>query len=44
MYIQPLEISEIMTGTSTEPSSITYEDNVNEVLKEAEGEVKKENI
>ena len=44
MHIQPLEISEIMTGTSTEPSSITYEDNINEVLKEAEGEVKKENI
>ena len=44
MHIQPLEISEIMTGTSTEPSSITYEDNINEVLQEAEGEVKKENI
>ena len=44
MHIQPLEISEIMTETSTEPSFITYEDNINEVLQEAEGEVKKENI
>ena len=44
MQIQPLEISEIMTETSTEPSSITYEDNINEVLKEQEGEVKRENI
>ena len=34
MHIQPLDISEIMTETSTEPSSITYEDNVNEVHKE----------
>ena len=42
MQIQPLEISEIKT--STEPSSITYEDNVNEVLKEQEGEVEKENM
>ena len=33
-----------MTETSTEPSSITYEDNVNEVLKEQEGEVEKENM
>ena len=44
MQIQPLEISEIMTETSTEPSSITYEDNINEVLKEQEGEVEKENM
>ena len=44
MQIQPLEISEIMTETSTEPSSIIYEDDVNEVLKEQEGEVEKENI
>ena len=44
MQIQSLELSEIMTETSTEPSSIIYEDNVNEVLKEQEGEVKKENI
>ena len=34
MQIQSLEISEIMTETSTEPSSITYEDKVNEVLNE----------
>ena len=33
-----------MTETSTEPSSIICEDNVNEVLKESEGEVEKENI
>ena len=44
MQIQPLEITEIMTETSTEPSSIVYEDNVNEVLKEQEGEIEKENI
>ena len=44
MQIQPLEISEIMTETSTEPSSIIYEDNVNKVLREQEGEVEKENI
>ena len=44
MQIQSLEISEIMTETSTEPSSIIYEDNVNEVLKGTEGEVEKENI
>ena len=44
MQIQSLEISEIMTETSTEPSSITYEDDINEVLREHEGEVKKENI
>ena len=44
MHIQPLEISEIMTETSTAPSFITYEDSVNGVLQEAEGEVKKENI
>ena len=44
MQIQPLEISEIMTETSTEPSSIIYEDDVNEALREQEGEVEKENI
>ena len=44
MQIQSLEISEIMTGASTEPSSILYEDDDNEVLKEQEGEFKKENI
>ena len=44
MQIQSLEISEIMTETSTEPSSIIYEDDINEVLREQEGEVEKENI
>ena len=44
MQIQSLEISEIMTETSTEPSSIIYEDDVNKVLREQEGEVKNENI
>ena len=43
MQIQSLEISEIMTETSTEPSSIIYEDDINEALREQEGEVKKEN-
>ena len=33
-----------MTETSTEPSSITYEDNVTEVLKEQEGEIERENM
>ena len=41
MQIQSLEISEILTETSTEPSSIIYEDNVNEVLNGQEGEVEK---
>ena len=41
MQIQSLEISEIMTETSTEPSSITYEDDDNEVLNVQEGEFKK---
>ena len=44
IQIQPLEISEIMTETSTETSTIMYEDDINEVLKEQEGEVEKENI
>ena len=44
MQIQSLELSEIITETSAEPSSITYEDNVNEVLNESEGEVKMENV
>ena len=44
MQIQFLEISEIMTETSTEPSSIIYEDDVNEVLREQEEEIEKENI
>ena len=44
MQIQSLEISEIMTETSTEPSSIIYEDDDNEVLNKQEGEFEKENI
>ena len=44
MQIQSLEISEIMTETSTEPSSIVYEDKVNGVLDEQKGEVEKMNI
>ena len=44
MQIQSLEISEIITETSTEPSSIIYEDDVNEVLREQEGKFEKENI
>ena len=44
MQIQSLEISEIMTETSTEPLSIIFEDDDNEVLEEQEGEFKKGNI
>ena len=44
MQMQSLEISEIMTETSTEPSSIIYEDKVNGVLDEQKGEVEKLNI
>ena len=44
MQIQSWEISEIVTETSTEPSSITHEENVKEVLDEQEGEVEKMNI
>ena len=44
MQIQSLEISEIMTETSTEPSSIIYEDDDNEVLDKQEGEFEKENV
>ena len=44
MQIQPLEISEIRTETSTEPSSITYENDINEVLREQEGDAERENI
>ena len=44
MQIQSLEISEIVTETSTEPSSIIYEDKVNGVLNEQKGEVEKINI
>ena len=44
IQIQSLEIYEIMTGTSTEPSSIRCEEDDNEVLREQEGELEKENI
>ena len=44
MQIQSLEISEIMTETSTEPSSIIYEDDNKEVLNMQEGELEKENV
>ena len=44
MQIQPIDISEIMTETSTEPSSIIYEDDDKEVLNEPEGEANRENL
>ena len=44
MQIQPIDISEIMTETSTEPSSIMYEDDEKEVLNKQEGEVEKESL
>ena len=44
MQIQSIEISEIMTKTSTEPSSIIYEDDDKEVLNNQEGEVEKESL
>ena len=44
MQIQSIEISEIMTETSTEPSSIIYEDADKEVLNSQEGEVENESI
>ena len=39
MQNQPLDISEIMTETSTEPSPIVIEDKDKEVLHEQEGEI-----
>ena len=42
MQIQSIEISEIMTETSTEPSSVIYEDDNKEVLNNQEGEFKNE--
>ena len=42
MQIQSLDISEIMTETSTEPSPIIFEDDNKEVLNKQEGEVCKE--
>ena len=44
MQIQSLEISEIVTETSTEPSSIIYEDDINEVLREQGGRFEKKNL
>ena len=44
MQIQSIEISEIMTETSTEPSSIMYEDDDKEVLNKQEGETGKESL
>ena len=44
MQIQSFEISEIMTETSTEPSSLTYEDDDKEVLDMQEREFEKENV
>ena len=42
MQIQSLDISEITTETSTEPSPIIFEDDEKEVLNKQEGEVNKE--
>ena len=44
MQIQSIDISEIMTETSTEPLSIIYEDDDKEVLNKQEGEANKENL
>ena len=44
MQIQSLEISEFMTETSTEPSSLIYEDDDKEVLNMQEGDFEKENV
>ena len=44
MQNQSLDISEIMTETSTEPSPIIIEDDDKEVLYKQEGEVDKENM
>ena len=44
MQIQSLDISEIMTETSTEPSSIILEDDDKEVLNKQEGEIDSENV
>ena len=42
MQNQSLDISEIMTETTTEPSPIIFEDDDNEVLNKQEGEVNEE--
>ena len=44
MSIQPLEISEIMTETSTEPSLLVCEDDEKEVLNRQEGDCIKEKV
>ena len=44
MHIQPLEISEIMTETSTEPSSLICEDDDKEVINMQEGDIVKETV
>ena len=44
MHNQSLDISEIMTETSTEPSLIVLEDDDKEVLQKQEGEVNMENM
>ena len=44
MQIQSLDISEIITETSTEPSSIILEDDDKEVLNKQEGEGDNENV
>ena len=44
MQIQPLDISEIMTETSTEPSPIIFQDDDKEVPNKQEGKINKESI
>ena len=44
MQIQSLDISEIMTETSTKPSPILFEDDHKEVLNKQEGEINKDNL
>ena len=44
MQIQSIEISEIMTETSMEPSSVMYEDDNKGALNIQEGEIKRESL
>ena len=44
MQIQSLDISEITTETSTEPSPIIIEDDEKEVPNKQEGEISKESV
>ena len=44
VQIQSLDISEVMTETSTEPSPIIFEDDDKEVLDKQEGEISKESV